>query len=152
LPELGETKTFQTHYRKHQGNYLPAIFRLVLQQGACIIETSLRQVSQKLRKALPLNDSLQTPFDSVENAHQYVRLLAEAIAEAKGEIATDLDVASRSKLERRVQALQIVQFKLDKLEQHLQTSSRLLNDLRTLRRLLLEERVEPVPAGKHSAA
>jgi hypothetical protein len=99
-----------------------------------------------------LNDSLQTPFDSVENAHQYIRLLGEAIAEAKGEIATDLDVASRSKLERRVQALQIVQFKLDKLEQHLQTSSRLLNDLRTLRRLLLEERLEPVPAGKHSAA
>jgi len=42
-----------------------------------------------------------------------------------------------------VQALQIVQFKLDKLEQHLQSSSRLLNDLRTLRRLLLDERPEP---------
>ena len=98
-----------------------------------------------------MNDSLQTPFDSVENAHQYVRLLAETIAEAKGEIASDLDVASRSKLERRVQALQIVQFKLDKLEQHLQSSSRLLNDLRTLRRLLFEERPEHAPAGRDSA-
>jgi len=39
-----------------------------------------------------------------------------------------------------VQAMQIVQFKLDKLEHHLKTSSRLLNDLRSLRRLLLEER------------
>jgi hypothetical protein len=49
--------------------------------------------------------------------------------------------------------LQIVQFKLDKLEQHLQASSRLLNDLRTLRRLLLEERVgTTVPAGRNSAA
>ena len=99
-----------------------------------------------------MTDSLQTPFDSVENAHQYVRLLAEAIAEAKTEIAADLDVAARSTLERRVQALQIVQFKLDKLEQHLQTSSRLLNDLRSLRRLLLEERVGPAPAGRNSAA
>jgi hypothetical protein len=99
-----------------------------------------------------LTDSLQTPFDSVENAHQYVRLLAEAIAEAKTEIAADLDVAARSTLERRVQALQIVQFKLDKLEQHLQTSSRLLNDLRSLRRLLLEERARPVPSGQNSAA
>ena len=99
-----------------------------------------------------MTDSLQTPFDSVENAHQYVRLLAEAIAEAKTEITTDLDVAARSSLERRVQALQIVQFKLDKLEKHLQTSSRLLNDLRTLRRLLLEERVEAAPASQNSAA
>lgn len=84
--------------------------------------------------------SLQTPFDSVENAQQYVRLLVETIAEAKNEISADLDLAAKAKLERRVQAMQIVQFKLDKLEQHLKTSSRLLNDLRSLRRLLLEER------------
>ena len=99
-----------------------------------------------------MNHSLQTPFDSVENAHQYVRLLAEAIAEAKGEIAADLSAAETSNEERRVQALQIVQFKLDKLEKHLQSSSRLLNDLRTLRRLLLEERVEAASAGQNSAA
>jgi formiminotetrahydrofolate cyclodeaminase len=99
-----------------------------------------------------LKPALQTPFDTVENAHQYVRLLVEAIAEAKGEIAADLGVAAVSIPERRVQALQIVQFKLDKLEQHLQTSSRLLNDLRTLRRLLLEERAEPAASGKDSAA
>jgi hypothetical protein len=99
-----------------------------------------------------LSDGLLTPFDSVENAHQYVRLLAEAIIEAKGEIAADLNAAERTKQERRVQALQIVQFKLEKLEQHLQTSSRLLNDLRTLRRLLLEERVEAAPAGRNSLA
>jgi hypothetical protein len=100
-----------------------------------------------------LGNNLQTPFDSVENAHDYVRLLAEAIAESKGDIATDLTVAQRDKLDRKVQALQIVQFKLDKLEQHLQASSRLLNDLRTLRRLLLEERVGTiVPAGRNSAA
>jgi hypothetical protein len=89
----------------------------------------------------------QTPFDSVENAHQYVRLLVEAITEAKGEIAADLGSAAQAKSDRRVQALQIVQFKLDKLEHHLQSSSRLLNDLRTLRRLLLDERPEPATAS-----
>jgi hypothetical protein len=94
-----------------------------------------------------LNSPLQTPFDSVENAHQYVRLLVEAIVEAKSEIAADLGAAVAAGSERRVQALRIVQFKLDKLEQHLKTSSRLLNDLRTLRRLLLDERPEPTAAS-----
>jgi hypothetical protein len=103
----------------------------------------------------------ETPFDSVENAHQYVGLLVEAITDAKSEIATDLSAASNgatSKSERRVQALQVVQLKLDKLEQHLQISSRLLNDLRTLRRLLFDERLDdrseavgPIP-DRNSAA
>ncbi len=106
-----------------------------------------------------MTSRLQTPFDSVENAHQYVQLLVEAIAEAKSEITTDLDLATKAKLERRVQAMQIVQFKLEKLEQHLKTSSRLLNDLRSLRRLLLEERLldshsapAPVAPDHNSAA
>ena len=96
---------------------------------------------------------VQTPFDTVENAHQYVRLLAETITEAKNEIAADLGT-DQTHSERRRQALQIVQFKLDKLEQHLQSSSRLLNDLRTLRRLLLEERPEPATSSpdRNSAA
>jgi len=99
----------------------------------------------------------QNPFDSVENAHQYVRLLVEAITEAKSEIAADLDAGSQTQPERRVQALRLVQFKLDKLERHLESSSRLLNDLRTLRRLLFDERPEygrpeTTPAGKDSAA
>jgi len=90
-----------------------------------------------------LSGPTQTPFDSVENAQQYVRLLLDAIIEAKQEIDADLAAATNSRLERRLQALQLVQFKLSKLENHLQNSSRLLNDLRTLRRLLLDERAEP---------
>ncbi len=99
-----------------------------------------------------MRPALQTPFDTVEDAERYVRLLGEAITEAKAEIAADLELATKAKSERRAQALQIVQFKLDKLEKHLQTSSRLLNDLRTLRRLLLDERAEPDPAGQEPAA
>jgi len=91
---------------------------------------------------------VQTPFDSVENAQQYVRLLLDAIVEAKQDIDADLASATEARLDRRLQALQLVQYKLDKLELHLQNSSRLLNDLRTLRRLLLDERSEP--AASHS--
>ena len=99
-----------------------------------------------------MSDALQTPFDTVENAQQYVRLLVEALAEAKSEIAADLDAAVAARPDRRVEALRVVQFKLDKLEQHLKASSRLLNDLRTLRRLLFEERPEPARAGQDPAA
>jgi len=99
-----------------------------------------------------VSSPLQTPFDSVENAHQYVRLLAETIVEAKSEIGADLETAMKHKSDRRAQALQMVQFKLDTLERHLEISSRLLNDLRTLRRLLLDERAEAAVAGRDSAA
>jgi gentisate 1,2-dioxygenase len=96
-----------------------------------------------------LKTPLQTPFDTVENAHQYVQLLLDAIIEAKTEVAADLNPA---KPDRRVEAMQVVQFKLDKLEHHLKTSSRLLTDLRTLRRLLFDERPEGAAAGRDPAA
>jgi hypothetical protein len=92
-----------------------------------------------------VNGPLPNPFDTIENAQQYVQLLAEAIGEAKSDIEADLAAAAKTRSERRLEALRIVQFKLDRLEQHLKTSGRLLNDLRTLRRLLLDER--PTPAG-----
>ncbi|HVO82296.1 MAG TPA: hypothetical protein VMT28_16300 [Terriglobales bacterium] len=84
----------------------------------------------------------ETPFDSLENAHEYVQLLAEAIAEARGDIESDIAKAVETKSERRLQALRLVQYKLEKLEQSLRGSSRILNDLRSLRRLLLEERAQ----------
>ena len=85
----------------------------------------------------------ETPFDSVESAHEYVRLLADALLEAKKDLDADV-AAAEVKPDRRLEALRLVQYKLVKLDSHLQSSSRLLNDLRTLRRLLLEERYAPV--------
>jgi len=82
----------------------------------------------------------EVPFDSIENAQDYLRLLLETIVEARKDIAADLTAAEQAKLERRLEALRLVQYKLETLEQHLRSSSRTLNDLRTLRRLLLDER------------
>ena len=82
----------------------------------------------------------ETPFDNIENAHSYIKLLIEAVAESTQDIDGEITLATESKLERRLEALRIVSFKLQKLEQHLHACSRTLNDLRTLRRLLLEER------------
>jgi uncharacterized membrane protein YccC len=96
-----------------------------------------------------MNDQSETPFDSVEGAHEYLRLLSEAIQDAKDEIETDIRAAEDPKFPRRLEALRLVSFKLEKLEQHVKHSRRLLNDLRTLRRLLLDERVDkPAPKKK----
>ena len=81
-----------------------------------------------------------TLFDSIENAQDYIHLLLETIGDARNEIAADVAAAEQSALVRRLEALRIVQFKMEKLDQHLRNASRVLNDLRTLRRLLLEER------------
>lgn len=88
----------------------------------------------------PKSTRLETPFDSIENAQDYLRLLLEAIVEARNDVTTDTAEAEQAAQRRRVDALRLVQFKMEKLEQHLRVGSRLLNDLRTLRRLLLEER------------
>jgi len=81
----------------------------------------------------------QTPFDSLESAHEYVGLLLDAIKEARRELESDVAAAAANP-DRRLEAMRLVQYKLEKLDLHLQSSSRLLNDLRTLRRLLFEER------------
>ena len=81
-----------------------------------------------------------TPFDSIEGAHEYVGLLAEAVVEAEAAIQEDIVLAQGQGVPRRTQALHMVAFKLEKLRSHITSSRRILNDLRTLRRLLLEER------------
>jgi hypothetical protein len=82
----------------------------------------------------------ETPFDSIESSHQYVSLLAEAIREAIAEVDEDIALAGDDGASRRKEALQLVRFNLSKLSGHMTSGSRVLNDLRTLRRLLLDER------------
>jgi hypothetical protein len=96
-----------------------------------------------------MKEQSETPFDSVEGAHEYLSLLSEAIQDAKDEIEADIRAADDPKFPRRLEALRLVSFKLEKLEQHVKNSRRLLNDLRTLRRLLLDERVDAsIPKNK----
>jgi hypothetical protein len=91
----------------------------------------------------------ETPFDSIENAKDYVRLLQETVADARQEIAADLAAASEAQSDRRLDALRVIHYKLEKLEQHLHSSSRSLNDLRSLRRLLFDERAERSSVAKN---
>jgi hypothetical protein len=96
----------------------------------------------------------ETPFDSLESSHEYVALLAEVIEEARRDVEADIAEAVAEGAERRREALQLVAYNLAKLNLHMTTSRRILNDLRTLRRLLLDERraaSEAVPVKSASA-
>ena len=88
----------------------------------------------------------ETPFDNVETAHEYVGLLLEAVRQARGEVTQDVERARAERADRQVEALQLVVWKLERLETHLASSQHLLNDLRRLRRLLLGE--EAFPAAR----
>jgi phospholipid N-methyltransferase len=87
-----------------------------------------------------VSDSFETPFDSIEASHEYVAMLAEEVEEARREVDNDIAVAMEDRAERRQQALQLVAYNLAKLSFHMTTSRRILNDLRSMRRLLLSER------------
>lgn len=82
----------------------------------------------------------ETPFDDIEGSHEYVRLLAEAVNEARRDVEADIATAEREGADRRKEALLLVSYNLAKLNLHITGSRRILNDLRTLRRLLLAER------------
>jgi hypothetical protein len=82
----------------------------------------------------------ETPFDNIESSHEYVSLLAEAVEVAIAEVEADIALAGADHADRRKEALQLVLFNMNKLRSHMTSSRRILNDLRTLRRLLLEER------------
>ena len=91
-----------------------------------------------------MNNGWETPFESIEGAQEYMRLLAEAVREARQEVEADIGSQGDSQ-QRRLEALRIVSYKLVKLEQHMKASQRILNDLRSLRRLLFEERRRSAP-------
>jgi hypothetical protein len=92
------------------------------------------------RKGVSVSYQSETPFDSIEGSHEYVALLAEAVDEARRDVEAEIVAAERDSADRRKEALLLVSYNLAKLNLHITTSRRILNDLRSLRRLLLAER------------
>src|SRR5271165_6785221 len=87
-----------------------------------------------------MNRVPESPFDSIEDAHDFLTLLAQTIFETKLDIEADVQRESSSNYPRRAEALKLTLYTLSRLEFHMSRSQRILNDLRTLRRLLFEER------------
>jgi hypothetical protein len=90
----------------------------------------------------------QNPFDTIESAHEYLRMLDGMLEEVQATTPDEFEVVEKVNADdsaRREEALRLVIFKLDQLRHHVAAGSRILNDLRTLRRLLLGERCVSKP-------
>jgi hypothetical protein len=92
------------------------------------------------RRSGDMSETSRVPFDSIESAHEYVGLLCQVLDEAEGAIQVEIESPSAETRARHLDALHLVEYKLKALRQHLIASRRLLTDLRTLRRHLLDER------------
>jgi hypothetical protein len=93
-----------------------------------------------------MSDQNGSPFDSIESAHEFVALLAETVRQAKQDVEADVQRESSSGAPRHLDALRTALYSMEKLELHMNKSRRILNDLRSLRRLLFEERAtKPQP-------
>jgi len=91
----------------------------------------------------------RTPFDSIESSLEYIELLREVIEKTRKTVEADAAAAASAddkSAARGLQALRLVLYKLERLDKHMDAVHRNLNDLRTLRRLLLRER-EPGEGG-----
>ncbi len=80
--------------------------------------------------------NLRTPFDSIENAQEYLVLLSEAIRETTEALQSEAPAEADKQSVRVLRAVQLIQYDLQKLASHVNVSCRLLNDLRMLRRVL----------------
>src|SRR5271166_1785575 len=87
-----------------------------------------------------MTPAFENPFASIEDAHEYFTLLTQTVFETKLEIEADVARESNGDFPRRTEALKLAAYTLTRLEFHMLRSRRILNDLRTLRRLLFEER------------
>lgn len=112
--------------------------------GAVIAENHeverARQEGSRIETRLEMRSPMEDKFETLESAYDFVALLAETVAEAKRELESDAQRESASNPSRRLDALRMAQYNVGKLELHVNRTKRILNDLRTLRRLLFQER------------
>jgi hypothetical protein len=88
----------------------------------------------------------KNPFDTIESTHEYMKLLDEVLEEVQATTEEELKrivLADTMVIGRGVEAVHLLSYKLEQLRHHVKASSRILNDLRTMRRLLLGERKGP---------
>jgi len=79
-------------------------------------------------------------FDSIESAQDFMKVLADTVLDSIKDLNRDQQAALQDGLNRQAQAIDLAIFKLKTLGCHVHKSRIILNDLRTVRRLILSER------------
>ena len=87
-----------------------------------------------------MSDQIEQPFDSIESAHEFMNVLALTALDVLKDLSRDRDQALQAGDQRRAQAIDLAIFKLKTLGCYVHKSRRTLNDLRMIRRLILNER------------
>jgi hypothetical protein len=82
-----------------------------------------------------------TPFDDLESAHEYLRLLAVQVHEVTSEIHEQIASTGTARKNRELDALRLVAYKLQQLHMHVSSARGVVNDLRMLRRVLTSDGV-----------
>jgi hypothetical protein len=85
-------------------------------------------------------DGMEQCFDSIESVQDFMRVVAETALDANKDLDRDHRAAVRDGEERRARAIELAQYKLKMLNCYVYKSRMALNDLRSLRRLILNER------------
>jgi len=87
-----------------------------------------------------MNTESIAPFETIESAQEFLGLLTQALLESQVAIEEDIRAQTATVSPRRLDALKLIAYNLERLSVHMTRSHRILNDLRMLRRLLHEER------------
>jgi len=61
-----------------------------------------------------MNSQIDNPFETIESAHDFVTLLSKAVSEAKQELESDVQREFASDVSRRLDALRMAVYMLDK--------------------------------------
>jgi hypothetical protein len=93
------------------------------------------------------SERMERPFESIDSAYDFMNVLAETIVESIRDLHEDHTAAIRDGQPRTAQAIELALFKAKTLNCYVHKSRRTLNDLRTIRRLILNERVTPEAVG-----
>ena len=89
------------------------------------------------------SDEIDQPFDSIESAYDFLTVLADTVLISIRELHAQHELALHEGQTRRARAIELALFKAKNLNSCVCKGRRSLNDLRTIRRLILNERMAP---------
>ncbi len=119
--------------------YLHAVFALRVGRAVPPVTVDDRRPEVEQPMMMSAEESVGC-FDSIESAQDFMKVLADTILDSMKDLNAEQQAAVEEGEPRRAQAIELAIFKLKTLNCHILKSRIILNDLRTVRRLIFNER------------